>query len=112
MHPSNYRVVEEIDVFGIRRSLLTKAKPDRTIPTFHRNMSTVSPSSSGSGAASPLSLQQVLVDEYRLLHGVSAADTQSASTTDANDADRLAATLRAHATAGHAALCLSGGGIR
>src|SRR5262249_43460599 len=75
-------------------------------------MSTVSPSSSGTGAVSPLSLEEVLDDEYRLLHGVSAADSQSASSTDASRADRLAAALRAHATAGHAALCLSGGGVR
>ncbi|HEX2453689.1 MAG TPA: patatin-like phospholipase family protein [Vicinamibacterales bacterium] len=71
-------------------------------------MSSAAPSNSDTGTVSPLSLQQVLDDEYRLLHGVPAVDGQSSL----SDRERLNVTLRAFATKGQSALCLSGGGVR
>jgi Patatin-like phospholipase len=56
----------------------------------------------------PIPLHQVLDDEFRCLHGVSAAETPAHGT----DETRLRAILRRHRQAGHSALCLSGGGIR
>src|SRR6476659_577782 len=51
--------------------------------------------------ASPMLIEQVLEDEYRYLHGPAAPAEPAAPDC-----------RRRHEQAGHAALCLSGGGVR
>ena len=56
----------------------------------------------------PLALHQILDDEYRCLHGGTAADGPASSDVITPES----AVLRRHQQAEHTALCLSGGGVR
>ena len=56
----------------------------------------------------PLTLEQVLREEYEFLHGAAAPPADPGAAPD----DRLRNLLSVHESSGHAALCLSGGGIR
>jgi hypothetical protein len=60
----------------------------------------------------PFSFERVLEDEYRFLHGTPAGATAQPDRVASGRESRPVDARRAHAAAGHSALCLSGGGIR